>query len=107
MHDYFLELVLRGPRSSCCGSMMAVAEVLALLTIPSVLLQRQGHPRAALSWLFALFSIPALGVFWWWAFGRTSMARKRRRRAASTAEFVGRNGPPHTETGTPFDHLVP
>ncbi|HEX7671223.1 MAG TPA: cardiolipin synthase [Polyangiaceae bacterium] len=107
MHDYFLELVFRGPRAGWFGSLMAVSEVLALFTIPSVLLQRQGQPRAALSWLLALFSIPALGVVWWWAFGRTSMARKRRRRAASTREFVGRHGAPHTELGTPFDGLVP
>jgi cardiolipin synthase len=107
MHDYFLELLLRGPRTGWFGSLMAVSEVLALFTIPSVLLQRQGQPRAALSWLLALFSIPAFGVLWWWAFGRTSMARKRRRRAASSREFVGRHGPPHTELGTPFDRLVP
>ena len=107
MHDYFLEFLLRGHEAGWFGSLMAVSEALALLTIPSVLLQRQGHPRAALSWLLAMFAIPALGVTWWWAFGRTSMARKRRRRAAASREFVDRHGAPHTEAGTPFDGLVP
>ena len=31
----------------------------ALLTVPSVLLQRAGRPLAALSWLLALFALPA------------------------------------------------
>ncbi|MBM4362155.1 MAG: cardiolipin synthase [Deltaproteobacteria bacterium] len=88
--------------------LMLASQLLALATAPSVLLQRQGRPRAALSWLLALFALPALGVFFWWAFGRTSFTRRRRlRRAGSSRRFVERHGPPHSEPGTPFDGLLP
>jgi len=58
--------------------------VLALLTVPSVLLQRQGRPQAALSWLLVLFAFPYLGLLLWWAIGRKHLARRKRkqRRAA-------------------------
>jgi len=52
----------------------------ALMTVPSVLLQRAGRPTAALSWLLALFALPALAVIAWWLFGRTHLNRRRRRR---------------------------
>lgn len=52
----------------------------ALLTVPSVLLQRAGRPTAALSWLLALFAVPALAVMAWWLFGRTHLRRRRRQR---------------------------
>lgn len=56
----------------------------ALLTVPSVLLQRAGRPTAALSWLLALFALPALAVMAWWLFGRTHLRRRRcQRRQAS------------------------
>lgn len=87
--------------------LLALSEILALISVPSVLLQRQGRPRAALAWLLALFALPTIGVLLWWAFGRTSMARKRRIRAASARNFVERFGPPHTEAGTPFEALLP
>jgi hypothetical protein len=38
------------------------AEALALLTIPSVLLQRRGQPLAALSWVLALIAVPLGGA---------------------------------------------
>lgn len=87
--------------------LFALSEILALLTIPSVLLQRQGNPRAALSWLLALFALPTVGVGLWWLVGRTSIARKRRIRAARAREFIERYGQPHNERGTPFDGLLP
>lgn len=83
------------------------SQILALLTIPSVLLQREGQPRAALSWFLAMFALPALGVLCWWAFGRTSMRRKKRRRQASTRAFLGRFGLPHSEDGTIFSAFLP
>src|SRR6185436_15134865 len=88
----FQVLVYRA-QLSWFGALMTVSEVLALLTIPSVLLRRQGQPRAALSWLLALFALPAVGVGCWWLFGRTSMARKRRRRVESTSAFDTRLSP--------------
>jgi cardiolipin synthase len=102
----FIELFLGG-RLGVVGVLLTVSELLALLTIPSVLLQRQGQPRAALAWLLAMFSLPAIGVLSWWAFGRLHIARKRRRRLASTRQFVEQYGPPHSEAGTPFDRLLP
>jgi len=56
----------------------------ALLTVPSVLSQRAGRPTAALSWLLALFALPALAVIAWWLFGRTHLHRRRRQRRRAT-----------------------
>ena len=52
----------------------------AIVTAPSVLLQRAGRPASALSWLFALFALPAVAVTAWWLIGRTHLQRKSRRR---------------------------
>lgn len=89
------------------GALTAFSELVALLTIPSVLLRRQGQPRAALSWLLAMFAIPAAGVFAWWAIGRTHIDRKRRKLTESKRETIERRGTPHSEVGTPFDGLLP
>ncbi|MGD8873829.1 MAG: cardiolipin synthase, partial [Gammaproteobacteria bacterium] len=64
-----------------------------LLTVPSVLLQKAGRPAAALSWLLALFALPALALVAWWLFGRTHLRRKkwhRRRASRLTAESLSR-----------------
>jgi cardiolipin synthase len=56
----------------------------ALMTAPTVLIERRGRPVAALSWLLALFALPPIAVASWWIFGRTHLKRKRRlRRKAS------------------------
>src|SRR5262245_6953270 len=89
------------------GVLTAISEIVALLTIPSVLLRRQGQPRAALSWLLAMFAIPAAGVVAWWAIGRMHIERKRRKFTESKREAVERRGTPHSEVGTPFDGLLP
>jgi len=48
----------------------------ALLTVPSVLLQRAGRPIAAVSWILALFALPALALAaWWLSVGFTCAAR--------------------------------
>jgi cardiolipin synthase len=57
-----------------------VAELLALLTIPSVLLQRRGQSLSALSWTLSLIGLPFFGVLLWWGIGRTHLDRKRRKR---------------------------
>jgi cardiolipin synthase len=57
-----------------------LAWVGAVLTVPSVLQQRAGRPVAALSWLLALFALPAVALVAWWLFGRTHLRRKRRHR---------------------------
>lgn len=57
-------------------------QVLALLTIPSVLLKHKGDPRGMLSWVLSLFALPIAGVLMWWLFGRVKLQDKRRRRIA-------------------------
>ncbi len=71
-------------------ALLFVSEVLALLTIPSVLLQRRGQPLAALAWTLGLIAAPILGVLVWWLIGRAHLKRKRRRR--SKAHFEIREG---------------
>ena len=56
------------------------ADLLALLTIPSVLIRRAGKPLAALSWILALVSLPVVGLLLWWLLGRTHLERHTRRR---------------------------
>lgn len=53
---------------------------LAILSIPSVLVQRRRRPLAAVSWILALVSIPFVGVFLWWLIGRRHLARPKRRK---------------------------
>ncbi|MCH8044430.1 MAG: cardiolipin synthase [Planctomycetes bacterium] len=65
-------------------ALFALPYLLALVSIPSVLLQRRGAPLSALSWSLTLFSLPYLGLFLWWAMGRNHLKRRRRlRRLAS------------------------
>ena len=62
------------------------AFLLAVATVPSVLIQRRGRPTAALAWLLVLFLVPIVGIFLWWAMGRRHLSRKtRKRRLATTA----------------------
>jgi cardiolipin synthase A/B len=65
-----------------------VAMVLAILTAPSVLLQRQGRPTAALSWLLAIFALPYVALPAWWLIGRTHLSLRKRRRRHATARFT-------------------
>src|SRR5688572_9096512 len=88
-------------------AMFMVAEILALCSVPSVLLRRRGRPTAALAWLLALFALPALGGLLWWAFGRTHLERKRRRRVRMAAEFNRLKDGPTAPPSTAFDRLVP
>jgi cardiolipin synthase A/B len=56
------------------------ADLVALASVPSVLLRRRGRPVAALSWLLAVAVLPYAGVILWWTLGRTHLDRLRRRR---------------------------
>jgi cardiolipin synthase len=80
------------------------SELLALVTIPSVLIRRRGHPLAALAWLLALIALPLGGVVLWWAIGRTHLARKRRRRVSAHAEIT--HGLAEVRGGAPRDDLA-
>ena len=63
-----------------------VTFVLAVLSIPSVLVRRRGRPQAALSWVLAMLAVPVLGLLLWWAMGRTHLERKRRKRRRSASK---------------------
>ena len=90
------------------GLLFVVLHVLALLSVPSVMLRRRSRPMAKLSWLLALFAAPGIGLLAWWLIGRTHLLRKRRRRAASEKAYAEQcDKLPCTATGTSFDHLVP
>ncbi|MCC6522110.1 MAG: cardiolipin synthase [Polyangiaceae bacterium] len=87
---------------------LGIAELVALLSVPSVLLQRRGRPQAALAWLLALFAFPLGGIFAWWLFGRTHLRRKRRSRTKSTKVFRERQQHmARCEEGTALDGLGP
>ena len=62
--------------------------VLAVLSIPSVLVQRTGRPLAALAWILAMVALPPIGMTLWWAFGRRHLKRQRRKRQAATGAIV-------------------
>ncbi len=66
---------------------LLVAELLALLTIPSVLVQRRGRPQAALAWVLGLIAVPFAGVLIWWGIGRSHLLRRRRRRQSARARI--------------------
>ena len=67
--------------------LLLLSWVAAVATIPSVLLQRQGRPNAALAWLFALFAMPPVALLAWWLFGHSHLERKRRRRRRALREL--------------------
>lgn len=67
--------------------LLGIADGMAVLSVPSVLMRRRGRPMAAMSWLLALFVLPYLGVLGWWLFGRIRVHRKERLRRESTEEF--------------------
>ena len=60
--------------------------LLALLSVPSVLLKRRGQPQVALSWVLTLFLLPIVGLFLWWAIGRRYLKRQRRRRTRAAEQ---------------------
>jgi cardiolipin synthase A/B len=60
--------------------MSNITFLLALLSIPSVLVHRRGRPQAALSWVLAMLTVPVVGLLLWWAMGRSHLERKRRKR---------------------------
>jgi cardiolipin synthase A/B len=64
---------------------LLVAELLALLTVPSVLIRRRGRPVAALAWLLALLTLPGLGLLAWWAVARANRERRPPRKASARA----------------------
>jgi len=72
----FQNLSSLGWELSAWAAILVAAELLALATVPSVLLSRRGQPLAALSWTLALVAVPVLGALAWWLFGRSHLERK-------------------------------
>lgn len=91
---------------------LLVADLVALVTIPSVLLRRRGRPLAALSWVLAVIAVPLFGVGAWWVLGRTHLHRLRRRRRESGLTFSAGSSPPSdaslaAEASTHFAGVLP
>jgi cardiolipin synthase len=63
--------------------LLVLSYLLAVISVPSVLLERRGRPQAAVSWLLMLFALPWIGLFLWWAIGRKYLERQRRRRRSA------------------------
>lgn len=81
-----------------------IAYLLALLSIPSVLMQRRGRPQAALTWVLLLFLLPyGLGLFFWWAIGRTHLKGRRRKKRQSTRLLLQRLAKYHRKLPHPPD----
>lgn len=66
--------------------LLGFSYLLAIASVPSVLLQRRGRPHAAVSWLLVLFALPGVGIFLWWAIGRKHLERQRRKRRKAAAK---------------------
>lgn len=87
--------------------LLALSELFALATVPSVLIQRRGQPLSAISWTLALVGMPFLGVLAWWLIGRSHLERKRRKKVrARWAIYRGfaslRPEVEREEEGSPF-----
>lgn len=102
-----LSSLLGGAPAEVILQAFLIFEFAALLSVPSVLLRRRGRPTSAIAWLLALFALPALGSFFWWAIGRTRIERKLRRHLIKKRDFVKRHGTPDQEVTTRFDQLLP
>jgi cardiolipin synthase len=85
-----------GPRTWTL--LVLVAELVALATVPSVLLTRRGRPVASLGWVLTLITLPILGVVAWWGVGRSHLDRKRRRRGSARADFLRSMGELRADT---------
>ncbi|MBI2603589.1 MAG: cardiolipin synthase [Deltaproteobacteria bacterium] len=87
---------------------LILADVLVISAVPSVLVQRSGKPLGALSWLFALFTIPFLGVLAWWTIGRTHLRRQLRKRLKATKKFLAlQEGVQAKRVSKAFKSLLP
>ncbi|HZZ26547.1 MAG TPA: cardiolipin synthase [Pirellulales bacterium] len=87
---------------------LSLSYLLAIASVPSVLLQRRGKPHSAVSWLLVLFALPGIGIFLWWAIGRKHLERqrrKRRRAAAKTAFALTQVRDESTAAASPLDLL--
>lgn len=80
MHSLISLLLGLTVGSRLAAYVVLLADLLGLVTVPSVLLRRRGRPLAALAWILALLALPFGGVVLWWLLGRDRLERKRRLR---------------------------
>ncbi len=106
--DVQLDVILldRGLWTSVAWAGVAL-QLVAVLSVPNVLLRRRGQPSAALAWIFALLALPGVGLLAWWAFGRTTIERRRRKRTEKKRVFSVYHAGPKRELGTRFDDFFP
>ena len=71
-------------------TLWAICWLGALLTIPSVIVQRVGRPSAAAAWALALFAVPPIALLGWWLLGRRYLKRRLRRRQTSDNQIESR-----------------
>ena len=83
------------------AAMAIAAEAIALLTIPSVLIERRGQPTSALAWVLTMVGLPFLGVLSWWMIGRSHLKRKRRKRAKAMSMMSAAGGSGQQAEGAP------
>lgn len=86
---------------------LLASDVLALLSLPSVLRQHHGRPAATMSWLLALFAVPWVGVVCWWLLGRNHLERRKRQRRSSHEAFSAATERPRGTGGPHFRGLIP
>lgn len=108
MHWLINLLLGSGLEPRAATGVLLLGDLLALATVPSVLLHRRGRPRGALSWLLTVFALPLVGVAAWWLLGRTHLRRRlRRRRASCMAVCDCAAQPPDEEALKDFDRIIP
>lgn len=90
MHSLLNLLLGLGFSATTRDWIILAADLLALASVPSVLLRRRGRPLAAIGWLLAVLAVPIFGVCAWWFLGRTHLYRLRRRRRKSLSALAER-----------------
>ncbi len=106
MHTIFV--LFNAASATAVDWALIAGNVLALITLPSILLRRRGRPIAALSWICGVFAFPVFGVLAWWLIGRSHLQRYRRRRSISAQRLSAlRVLPVADESRTQFEHIVP
>lgn len=67
-----------------------LSDVLALLTLPFILVQRRGRPTGSLAWILAVLAFSWIGLLAWWAFGYNHLKRKRKWRKRAMQKITPR-----------------